>query len=111
LTRPVRDVRWARRALRETARQLEAGPLEAVEVAPPPGDADARVLLATVRLSRRTCLVRALVRQRIHASAGRPRDLLVGVTGREGFGAHAWLAGDPEDVHGRHEVLLRRPAP
>jgi hypothetical protein len=33
--------------------------------------------------------------QHWHASHGRPLDVLVGVTGSDGFGAHAWLEDEP----------------
>lgn len=42
-----------------------------------------------------TCLVNAIVLQAWEAAHGRRRDLVVGVTGPDGFHAHAWLQGDP----------------
>jgi Transglutaminase-like superfamily len=41
-----------------------------------------------------TCLVNAIVLQAWEAAHGRRRDLVVGVTGPDGFRAHAWLQGD-----------------
>jgi hypothetical protein len=44
---------------------------------------------------RESCLVNAIVVQAWDSAHGRRRDLVVGVTGPDGFRAHAWLAGDP----------------
>lgn len=108
----LRAAWWTARALRAARRDLATGPLDAVAVrASPPGSGAAGVA-AVLRLSRDTCLVRALVRQRYLADRGDRRDLVVGVTAPgEAFGAHAWLADDDEDRAGAHAELLRRPAP
>ena len=45
-----------------------------------------------------SCLVNAIVLQTWEAAHGRRRDLVVGVTGPNGFSAHAWLQGDPVPV-------------
>jgi Transglutaminase-like superfamily len=45
---------------------------------------------------RESCLVNAIVVQAWDSAHGRTRDLVVGVTGPDGFRAHAWLEGDPE---------------
>ena len=42
-----------------------------------------------------SCLVNAIVLQAWETAHGRRRDLVVGVTGPDGFRAHAWLDGDP----------------
>lgn len=108
----VRGAWWTVRALRATRRALRDGPLDAVVVAPPPAGAHATGVALALRLSRDSCLVRALVRQRYLAARGDRRDLVVGVTAPgEAFGAHAWLAGDDEDGRPEHVELLRRPAP
>jgi Transglutaminase-like superfamily len=44
---------------------------------------------------RESCLVNAIVVQAWDSAHGRRRDLVVGVTGPDGFRAHAWLDGDP----------------
>jgi Transglutaminase-like superfamily len=44
---------------------------------------------------RESCLVNAIVVQAWDSAHGRSRDLVVGVTGPDGFRAHAWLDGDP----------------
>ena len=41
-----------------------------------------------------SCLVNAIVLQAWEAAHGRRRDLVVGITGPDGFSAHAWLQGD-----------------
>lgn len=48
-----------------------------------------------LRRWRESCLVNAIVLQAWEAAHGRRRDLVVGVTGPNGFRAHAWLEGDP----------------
>jgi hypothetical protein len=48
-----------------------------------------------LRRSHESCLVNAIVRQAWEAAHGRRRDLVVGITGPDGFSAHAWLQGDP----------------
>jgi hypothetical protein len=42
-----------------------------------------------------TCLVNSIVVQAWEAAHGRRRDLVIGITGLDGFRAHAWLEGDP----------------
>jgi hypothetical protein len=50
------------------------------------------------RLRRLNCLESALVRQAWAAAQGEHRRLILGVTSpSDGFEAHAWLEGDPED--------------
>jgi hypothetical protein len=63
-----------------------------------------------LRWTRRTCLERALVRQRWLAAHGTPRDLLIGVRGGRPFVAHAWLDGDPASTWEGYQELSRHPA-
>ena len=44
---------------------------------------------------RESCLVNAIVVQAWDSAHGRRRDLVIGITGPDGFRAHAWLDGDP----------------
>jgi len=67
---------------------------------------------AVLRRGDYTCLEQALVRQAWDAAHGRPRELVIGVTSPSGgFGAHAWLDGDPARTAGDFVELLRHPAP
>jgi len=74
----------------------------------PAAGASARWPELALRLSRRSCLERAVVMQRWHAAGGAERDVIVGVTTPEDFQAHAWLEG--EAPGGEFRELLRRPA-
>lgn len=58
-----------------------------------------------------SCLVDAAVRQAWLAAQGCPRDLIIGVAHPSGgFGAHAWLDGDPPGHHeGFHELVRLQP--
>lgn len=44
---------------------------------------------------RESCLVNSIVLQTWEAAHGCRRDLVIGITGPDGFSAHAWLDGDP----------------
>lgn len=112
-----RGALWAASALRTVRRQLRTGPLDAVRVPAPTrvsvaAGTGANAVLRRARRPRTTCLQEALVRQAWYAARGDRRDLVVAVGAPvERFGAHAWLAGDPEDTREDRPVLLRRPAP
>jgi hypothetical protein len=47
-----------------------------------------------LRRTGQSCLVRSIVVQAWDAAHGHRRDLIIGVTGRTEFRAHAWLDGD-----------------
>ena len=69
-----------------------------------------RGVLGVLRRQRSTCLERALVLQRWHASQGNPRDVVVAVKGPTmDFAAHAWLDGEPDGEAGVFSELLRLP--
>jgi transglutaminase superfamily protein len=104
---------WGYRAAGKTRRQLRGGGLDEVRLprAPSGPAAAERGLSLGLRLSRASCLVGAVVRQRWHASNGRRRAIVVGVTlPSNGFQAHAWLEGDPPCQHETYHELLRYPA-
>jgi hypothetical protein len=108
----LRAAWWTWRALVVARRGLRAGAVEGVRVPRPPRVAPyaIRGVFAVLRRSQHTCLERSLVLQRWYLEHGRPRDVVVGVTApRNGFTAHAWLEGDPEDVS-EYRELLRLPA-
>jgi hypothetical protein len=45
-----------------------------------------------------TCLERSLLLQSWYAAQGVERDVIIGVTARaDGFQAHAWLDGEPDE--------------
>ena len=49
--------------------------------------------------------------QRWEAAQGRPREIVIGVTGaRTNFTAHAWLDGDPDNDDQSYHELMRLPA-
>jgi hypothetical protein len=102
---------WAARAARRSRSVHLAEPLPAQLPAVPdlPGTA-VRGVNASLRLARAACLTRAAVLQAWLLAQGESRDLVIGVTGPgEGFGAHAWLAGE-EPCHGNgFRELTRRP--
>lgn len=94
----LRAARWANRALNEARRKLAAGQLEELRLPPAPTPATGvRGVRVVLRLRRHSCLEGALVRQSWQAARGDRRAVVIGV-GRpsEGFGAHAWLDGEPD---------------
>ena len=110
----LRAALWTRRALRAAWRQLGDGDdFRALDLPDPPDlpRSATRGVNAVIRRSRRTCLVKASVRQRWFAAHGEPRDLVIGVMPpADGFKAHAWLDGDPESRDGGFTELTRVPA-
>ena len=86
--------------------------LEGLELPPAPAlPAPAgRGLAVVLRRTGRTCLERAVVRQRWLAAQGAPRDLVIGVNATRPFVAHAWLDGDPATESAGYEELSRHPA-
>ena len=103
----LRAAWWALHALRRVRRQLRAGTLDDVLLAPPPSlDASAgRGVEAVLRRMPGSCLELSLVRQRWLAARGDPRDVVIGVRAPStGFRAHAWLEGEQA---GDFDELLR----
>jgi len=95
----LRAAWWAVRTARRTRRLLEAQGLDAAHGPPPPPPLPAeaeRGMWGALWRMRESCLVNAIVVQAWETAHGRRRDLVVGVTGPDGFRAHAWLDGDPE---------------
>jgi Transglutaminase-like superfamily len=109
----LRAALWTRRALRQTRRGLrKAGVAGVVVSSPPPLPESARRgVLAILRRSPSTCLERAFVLQRWHASHGIKREVVIGVSGTgQHFKAHAWLDGASDSHDGSFRELLRLPA-
>jgi len=110
----LRAAGWALRAARQARRSMRAGGIATLALPPVPDlSASAGVgVEAALRRTRYTCLERAVVRQAWAAAHGRPRDVIIGVTGPgDEFGAHAWLEGDPPSAGGGFHEILRHPAP
>jgi len=105
----VRAAWWARRALPHVRRQLRAGRLNDLDVKPPPAlppDAGRGVTAALGRLPS-SCLERAVLLQSWHAAQGEPVDVIIGVTGRQGFRAHAWLESEPAPASPQFDEIFR----
>ena len=105
----LRAAWWARRALPRVRRQLRAGRLRDVTVKPPPrlpAEAGRGVVAVLSRLPN-SCLERAIVLQLWHAAQGRSVDVIIGVTGREDFHAHAWLESEPAPDSPRFDEIFR----
>jgi hypothetical protein len=110
--RAIRGAWWALRALRKTRRELRVRDVGSVCIAAP-GDvspaADAGVTSVLSRM-RASCLERALVRQAWSAAAGRHHEVVIGVSLRNGFSAHAWLDGEAAGDGDGYVELARYPA-
>jgi Transglutaminase-like superfamily len=94
----LRAAWWAVRTTRRTRRLLDAKGLDAAHAPPPPPPLPVeakRGMRGALWRMRESCLVNAIVVQAWDSAHGRRRDLVVGVTGPDGFRAHAWLDGDP----------------
>jgi hypothetical protein len=93
----LRAAWWTLRALRSVRGQLSAGRLHDVVLPALPrlSDDALRGVEAVLRRRPNSCLESAMLLQHWHSTHGRPLDVLVGVTGSEGFGAHAWLEDEP----------------
>lgn len=105
-------LRWTRAALRQVRRDLDAGGLDGLSpVRVPQLSPDLeRAVLGVLRLSRETCLVKAVVRQSWYAAHGDERTLVIGVTPPgDDFEAHAWLDGDDPAGSNGYTELVRRP--
>jgi hypothetical protein len=109
-----RVVLWAARSVRRARRDARIMPVDQVRVSPPPScdPAGDRAVLLGARLSRATCLERALVRQGWLAARGDRRTLVIGTTApSSGFRAHAWLEDDGDTSGAGFAQILRLPAP
>jgi len=110
----LRAAVWTTRAARRTHRELRAGAFATIDLPSVPnlGNAASRGMYAVLRRDRYTCLERAIVRQAWEAAHGHERELIIGISAPGcGFGAHAWLAGDPLSASDGYVELARRPAP
>jgi len=108
----LRAAWWTVNALRTTRRTLRTRPVAEIVVARPPRlPAHAsRGVNAVLRRTPNTCLERALVLQRWLVEHGTEKDVVVGVTGRNDFRAHAWLDGEAVDEQFQELTRLRPPA-
>jgi hypothetical protein len=110
----ARAALWTVRAVVQARRKARRTPIDRIRLSPPPALPDEAIagVAGVLRRWPQSCLIQALVRQRWHASHGRSRDLVIGVTAPSaGFRAHAWLADDDRCHHREFTELLRTPAP
>jgi hypothetical protein len=109
----IRAALWALQAARAARLSLRRGGLKTVALPPPPAlDAGAgRGVDAALRRTRYSCLERALVRQAWAVAHGQGREVVIGVTGVDDFGAHAWLDGDPPTASTGFREIMRYPPP
>jgi hypothetical protein len=108
----LRAAVWAQRTLQRARRQLAAGRVKDILLAPPPAlPASARRgVEAVLRRRRRTCLEAALVRQRWLAAHGLPSEIVIGVsTPSDDFIAHAWIDGEEAASSAQYSELTRIP--
>jgi hypothetical protein len=101
---------WALRAHHHVRHTLVAEDLQGIDLAGPPDlpDRGRRGVEAALRRRGATCLMETAVLQRWDAAHGRPRDIIIGVTSpAQGFRAHAWLDGDPDEHLKDFKELLR----
>lgn len=109
----LRAALWTLRALRTVRAQLRRGTIEGVRVpAPPPlTGSDVRGVLAVLRRRPNSCLERSFVLQRWVATFDSAPDIVVGVSSpSDGFHAHAWLDGEPDNADGSFHELMRLPS-
>jgi Transglutaminase-like superfamily len=109
----LRAAAWASQAIGRLRRVLKETPVDAVRLEQPPELPAGAVRGARLafRLRRATCLERALVLQRWHASHGSRRDVVIAVrAGERPFEAHAWLDGEPDPAASSFSELMRVPA-
>jgi hypothetical protein len=111
-TATLRAAWWTLVSVRSTRKALRTRPVGDVVVARPPRlPAHAgRGVHAVLKRVPNTCLERALVLQRWLAEHGTDRDVVVGVTGRSDFRAHAWLDGERVDADFQELTRLGPPA-
>lgn len=92
-----RTVIWALREGHKARRGIrKQGMSPPPRISPPPyPDLGYRAVELALKLTRRTCLERALIIQAWYAAAGYEREILIGVKGpSRDFEAHAWLEGE-----------------
>jgi len=109
LIRYMRTLAWASASARRARRQLRSGNLASVTLPPAPlgGRGAPRGLRDGLALTRPSCLERSLVRRAWHLGQGRDIRIVIGVRqSSDGFGAHAWLQGDPPDPLDFTELLV-----
>jgi hypothetical protein len=109
----LRAAWWTHRALRRVRADLKANGIRGAAAPEPPRlpSSARRGVLGILRREPSTCLERALVLQRWHASQGNPRDVVIAVKGpTRDFAAHAWLEGEPDGDIASFEELIRLPA-
>ena len=107
----LRAAWWTLRAARSAHRTARRG-IESIEIPSVPvvPEHAGRGVSAVLRRRSDTCLVQAVVLQAWHASQGRDREIIIGVTApSQGFRAHAWLDGDPPCHDDSFEELMRVP--
>jgi hypothetical protein len=108
----LRALVWAATALRALRPRLRSEGLLAHVVAPPALPPNSvRAVAWLLDTARASCLERALILQSWLSSQGQCHEVLIGVSRRDGFSAHAWLDGfdDAEEV--AHYEVLERVAP
>jgi hypothetical protein len=107
----LRAAWWAVTALRSTRIALRTRRIADIVVRRPPPlpPHAARGVEAVLRRVSSTCLERALVLQRWLSEHGLEKDVIVGVTGRQDFRAHAWLEGETVDAQFQELTRLRPP--
>jgi hypothetical protein len=106
----VAGLLWSLRACRQAYRELHSGGLDRVALNAPPRrrPGTVRGVQHGIRLTRASCLERALVRRQWHLAQGRDIPVVIGVRNVAGecFGAHAWLQGDPLDSGDFCEIAI-----
>lgn len=109
----LRAAAWALRAAHDARRSMRDGGIRTLALpAVPDLDAAAGVgVEAMLRRTRYSCLERSVVRQAWGAAHGDTRDVIIGISGTEDFGAHAWLEGDPPSSSGGFHEIMRHPPP
>ena len=105
----LRAAWWTLTALRTTRKTLRSRPIPDIAVKPPPRlpAYASRGVNAVLRRTPNTCLERALVLQRWLVAQGVEKDVVVGVTSRADFRAHAWLDGEVVDTEFQELTRLR----
>lgn len=109
----LRAAAWTLSVHAGLRKRLDTEGAEASVPPPPPlPPAALRVVRATLRARRASCLEGAIVLQRWHAAHARRLDLVIGVTAPgDGFHAHAWLEGEDLRPGDEFTEILRRPPP
>lgn len=100
---------WTRRSLQRTRHQLQNGLLHGLAVPAPPRlrPSAERGVYGVLRRVPSTCLERAFVLQRWRLAHGDSREVVIGVSMRDDFRAHAWLDGEQDRLASDYHELLR----